>query len=391
MPSKPSADDRPPAFLSAGFRPFFLFAGIYGMAPLALWLTAYAGTGGVPGPLPPVYWHGHEMLFGFAAAAACGFLLTAVPNWTRTPGLKGFNLGLLALLWVAGRVAFWFGWPLGPVPVAIIDLSLIPALAVVVGGRLVAAGLRRNYVFLGLLGLLFAGNLLMHLQAAGLASATAGTGLRLGVYGFVLMLALIGGRIVPNFTGGALRSLGLKVEATTPPIVEKLVIAGLLAAIIADLAVGTVPGKVTAVLQLLASAALLVRMRHWQTRRILGLPIVWVLHLGHLWLAAGFALLGLSGLTGHPGESAALHALTAGAIGTMVLAVMTRAALGHTGRKIHASNPIVAAYLLVSLGTLFRVLTPYLGVPAIVTGGILWALAFAVFTVVFWPILTLKR
>lgn len=391
MTPEKSTDKNPPAFLSAGFRPFFLFAGIYGMAPLVFWLTVFGGAGHVPGPLPPVYWHGHEMLFGFAAAAVCGFMLTAVPNWTRTPGLTGIKLGLLAALWVAGRIAFWFGWPIGPVPVAIIDLSLIPALAIVLGVRIVAAGLRRNYIFLGLLGLLFTGNLLMHLQAAGITSATAETGLRLAVYGIVLMLALISGRIVPNFTGGPLRSLGVKEEATTPAIVEKLVVASLLVAIIADLADESVPDNVTAALQLLVSAALFVRMRHWQTLKILSLPIVWVLHLGHFWLAIGFLLLGLSGLTGHPGEDAALHALTAGAVGTMVLAVMTRAALGHTGRKIRASGPIVATYLLVSAGTLLRVLAPYLGTQAIVAGGILWAMAFAVFTVVFWPILTKKR
>ncbi|MHA1598505.1 MAG: NnrS family protein, partial [Alphaproteobacteria bacterium] len=114
-------------------------------------------------------------------------------------------------------------------------------------------------------------------------------------------------------------------------------------------------------------------------------------HLGHFWLVVGFALLGLSSLTGHPGEGAALHALTAGAIGTMILAVITRAALGHTGRSLQVTRPIVVAYVLVSAGALVRISAPYLGFQAVLIGGVLWTLAFAIFTVVFWPILTRPR
>ncbi|MBT3238187.1 MAG: NnrS family protein [Rhodospirillaceae bacterium] len=368
-----------------------MFAGLYGMAPMVFWLMVSSGEGYVPGPLPPIYWHGHEMLFGFAIAAVCGFMLTAVPNWTRTPPVAGPVLMVLAGLWLAGRIAFWVGWDLGAMPVAVIDLMLIPALGIVAGGRIISAGLQRNFVFIGLLTVLFASNLLMHLQAIGVTTDTAEMGLRLGIYGFVLLVTLIAGRIVPNFTSGALRMDAVPAEASTPPAIEKLVVLTLLAAIVADLAGDAVPQMVTAAMQLLASASLLVRMRNWQTLKTLGQPIVWVLHLGHLWLVVGFALLGLSGIIGHPGEGAALHALTAGAIGTMILAVMTRAALGHSGRQLHASKPIVVAYVLVSIGALLRVLTPYLGFQAVIVGGVLWTLAFVIFTIAFWPILTRPR
>ncbi|MHA1597585.1 MAG: NnrS family protein, partial [Alphaproteobacteria bacterium] len=302
MHSETSTDRRLPVFFSAAFRPFFLFAGLYAMAPLIFWLTVSGGDATVPGPLAPSYWHGHEMLFGFAIAAACGFLLTAVPNWASSAPVTGVELAILVGLWLVGRIAFWFGWPLGPGLVAALDLALLPALAVIVGRRIVAAGLRRNYVFLGLLGILFTGNLLMHLQAIGVTEDTAGTGIRLGIYGLVLLLALIGGRIVPNFTSGALRAAGKSVEASTPPGIEKLVVISLLIAIIADLAGDAIPGGLLTVSRLLAAVALLLRMRNWQTGEILDQPIVWVLHLGHLWLVVGFALLGMSTLTGQPGE-----------------------------------------------------------------------------------------
>ncbi|NQV47332.1 MAG: NnrS family protein [Rhodospirillaceae bacterium] len=392
------SDTHPAAFLSIGFRPFFLFAGIYGVIPVIVWLLTYGGVMDLPGPLAPMLWHGHEMIFGFGVAAATGFLLTAVPNWTGTPPVQGPVLAGLAALWLAGRAVMWVGWPLGGFFVAALDLALIPAVAIVAGRRIASTGAGRNYVFLGLLAILFAGNLLMHLEAAGLAENTAATGLRIGVYGFALLITLIGGRVIPNFTANALKAAGNTAPVASHPTVEKLVVIGVLTATIAGITLES-PNFIIGATALTAAALLAFRMRHWQTLHTRHQPILWVLHLGHIWLVIGFALMGLAALGGPVGESAAIHALTAGAMGTMILAMMTRAALGHTGRQVIASAPIVVSYAMASLGAILRVLAtvgealigpsgPGLMIAA---GGILWMLAFAIFTIVFWPILTGPR
>lgn len=393
--------DNTMAFMSAGFRPFFLFAGVYAVAPLFAWLWAFLGDGETPGDFAPSYWHSHEMVFGFVVAAVTGFLLTAVPNWTRTRPFKGLPLFLLVGVWVLGRLAMWFGWPLGPHFVAVVDLAMIPLLTLYIGRRLVAHNVRRNYIVLGILSILFVANLMMHLEAMGLLADSAGFGLNMGIYGTAILLTLISGRVIPGFTANALRRGGLDVEAGTPTPVTRLVIFLVVLAALFDLfapdagparfAAGGVAG--------LAALALLVRMRQWHSLKTLGDPIVWILHVGHFWLVLAFALLALATFSDGLTRDAGLHALSAGAFGTMIMAMMTRAALGHSGREIKASPAIALAYVMVIIGALLRVVASvtqlYLAGDGynmmIGASGLLWAGAFAIFSVVFWPILTRPR
>ena len=388
-------------FFSGGFRPFFMFAGLYGTFPLVMWIAAYFGEVSLPGPMIPFYWHGHEMVFGFGAAGLAGFLLTAVPSWTSTPPLKGLPLAGLAGLWVLGRVAMWGGWGLGVWPVALADIALLVALTTVIGSRVIACGQRRNYPLAALVAILLVANVLMHLETLGLTENSAATGLRLGVYVFCILVALIGGRVIPAFTSNVLKMRGDMTEVISSPLLQKLVLISLPTAIILDLAAGdTGPWRTVAgIIAVITGLILVLRMRRWRLMKVLDEPILWILHMGHAWLAIGFILKGLADLTNLIAPGDAIHALSAGAMGTMIMAMMTRASLGHTGRPLKASPAIVVAYVLIILGALLRTVGPSLDAvfggldvgTIIATGGVMWVSGFVLFSVVYWPILTGPR
>jgi len=389
------------ALFSAGFRPFFLFAGLYGTFPLVIWIAALAGEASLPGPMSAFAWHGHEMIFGFGVAGLAGFLLTAVPSWTSTPPVKGLPLVGLAVLWVIGRTAMWGGWGLGLASVAVADLALLLALTAILGAKVIACGQARNYPLVALVVTLLVANAMMHAETLELLENSAATGLRLGVYVFCLLVALIGGRVIPAFTTNVLKARGDATHVASLATVEKLTGPILVLAIVLDLALPDAGSGRTAagMVAVIAGLVLVVRMARWRLVKILNEPILWILHMGHVWLALGFILKGLADVTGliNPGD--AIHAFSAGAMGTMIMAMMTRAALGHTGRPMKAPPFIVLAYVLVLGGALLRVFGPALaGLFAgdlestiIAIGGLMWVGGFAVFSVIFWPILTGPR
>lgn len=381
-----------PLFFAAGFRPFFLFAGIQAVVALPLWLAVYVGGVDLHLPFAATIWHGHEMVFGFAAAAVGGFLLTAVPNWTNSHHVSGRPLMVLFGLWLAGRVAFTLSGILPPLVVAVVDLAYLPVLAVLLAKPLIAAGKARNIVFLPILALFLLANGLVH-AGAFLGLGDPLRGVYLGMALLLVMIAIVGGRIIPSFTQNWLRMQGRPVELRPIGWIEKggaqgsVLLAGVLTAL--------VPASPAAGAVLLAAATIhLVRLSRWHGLRTLSNPILWVLHLGYLWLVIGLALLGAASFVAALPMSAAVHALTAGCIGTMVLGVMSRAALGHSGRPLDVAKATVAAYGLLSVGTVLRVAAPL--VPAAQmglthAGGTLWALAWLLFVVVYFPIVTRPR
>lgn len=364
--------------LGFGFRPFFALAGLYGVLSVALWLLMWTGTLAVVPALPPSWFHAHEMLFGFAGAAMGGFLLTAVPNWTGQGPVRGGALLLLVLAWLAGRTAMLLSGTLDPRLVAVADLLFFPLLAAFQAPAIVARSARRNLIFVLILAALLAANLGVHLEALGVA-ATARWGLHLGLNVFVLAVTLVGGRVVPAFTQGGLKAQGIPTAIEPLPRLDAAAIFSVAAMMIAeaagapDFAVGALAG--------LAALTALARLLHWRGHQTLRWPLLWVLHLGMAWLVAGLALKAAAGF-GFVSEVAALHALGAGAIGTMILAVMTRATLGHTGRELVAAPGSWLAYLCVSAGALARVAAAFLPdvqVPLTVAGGALWTAGFALF------------
>lgn len=337
---------------------------------MPLWLIA------IEGGLPLTSaWHGHEMLFGFAAAALAGFLLTAVPNWTSRPPLRGLPLAGLGLVWLAGRVAMLSGvfvW---------VDLLFLPLLAIVVAIAIVGARNARNYPVPVMAAVLAALNGWYHAGATD--RALSATTLLLAA-----MIALIGGRIVPLFTQNALRAAGRPaIICATPRRLRQLAVPSVLLVLATDILFAE--PLVRGIAALAAAVVLFLAMARWQSWQTRHLPIVWILHVGYFWLPLGLLLVGLADLGAGIESKTALHALGANAIGIMILAVASRAALGHAGRPLVTPRLTVAAYGLVIAGGLVRVLFPFGA--GLMLAGALWALGYAVFAIDYWPILTRPR
>jgi len=388
MPTERSISSSWPAVLGYGFRPFFLLAGIHAATAIPIWLMSLQGFGPLSAPVPALAWHAHELLFGFIVAAVAGFLLTAVPSWTASRGYAGAPLLGLAFLWIAGRLVTTFPSSLTAGMVALIDLAFIPILALTILPALIRSGNRRNFVFIGMLAGLFASNLHFHL-----AGAATSEPLHLGINIILLMVAIIGGRTLPAFTSSGLKQRGIDISIRRHPWLDIAALAATLAVVIIDVVSSAT--IVAAVAATVAAALLALRMARWQGHRTLHEPIIWVLHVAYAWLPIGLALKA-AWLFGAPIPSASwLHALTAGAFSTMILAVMSRAALGHTGRELVAPGLIVMAYYLVGVAALMRVFGPMLFADAwrfwMMASGSLWSLAFILFVVVYAPILCRPR
>jgi uncharacterized protein involved in response to NO len=382
-----------PALFSAGFRPFFLCAAAWATLAIPLWLLTFAGTVELPSRLAPTTWHVHEMVFGYAAATVAGFLLTAIPNWTGRLPLQGGPLIGLVLLWLAGRLAVLVSARAGgPVLAAIADLLFPAAFVAVVAREIVVGRNWRNLPMVGALALLLVGNALVHAEALGWwASAAAGN--RLGIATLLMLITLVGGRIVPSFTRNWLAKALPGAALPTPFDTFDRTVMGLTALALAVWVVWP-DGPAAAPTALGAGVALAARLARWRGGGTWREPLVLVLHLGYGWLALGFVLLGASEYIAWLPTTAALHALTAGAIGTMTLAVMTRASLGHTGHALTAGRGTVAIYTLVTLAALLRLLAPLGGsayLELLCVAGLAWSGAFGLFAILYGPTLMRPR
>jgi uncharacterized protein involved in response to NO len=379
------------ALFEYGFRPFFLLVGLHGALVIPMWVAVVLGWFSLPVGME-VSWHAHQMIYGFVAAGLAGFLLTAVPSWTGEPARRGTPLVILAAVWLIGRVATTFPSVFSPPLTALLDLAFVPALASLVIGPLLAARKARNLVLLVPLALFWIGDALMHAEFLGLSEETAGIGARLGIYVMLLMITIIGGRIVPSFTGNALRASGLMIEPRQFASLDRASMMSMALLLVCEASTGM--SRLTGAAALLAAIFNGLRLAGWRGERTLTSPILWILHLGYAWLVFGLFLKAIAALTDVIPETAALHALTAGAMGTMLLAVMSRAGLGHTGRALRAHPATVVSYVLVSIAALLRItasLLPELYSKLLVGSGIAWTLAFVLFLFVYGPILTTAR
>lgn len=372
------------ALFSAGFRPFFLLAAAWSAFALPLWLCVYTGEIVLPSALPPTLWHVHEMVFGFASATIAGFLLTAIPNWTGRLPLAGGPLAMLAALWLAGRFAIMFSGTIGPLAAAIIDLSFPAVFIGVIARELIAGRNWRNLPMLVALALLLCGSALVHLEATGMAG-TAPLGNRLGLGTILMLIALVGGRIVPSFTRNWLAKV--RPGGSLPAPAGRLDMAALLFTLAGLAAWVAAPDSAAAPwLELTAGLAVAVRLSRWCGLSTFSEPLVFILHLGYGWLALGLLLLGFNGIHAVLPVTAALHALTVGAVGTMTLAVMTRATLGHSGRALVARQGTQAIYVLITLAAVARLAAPLAGAHALVLtwiAGGAWSAAFALFALLY--------
>ncbi|WP_442756165.1 NnrS family protein [Methylocystis sp. JAN1] len=380
------------SFLSAGFRPFFLSAALWAAVALPLSIAYFEMAADLPTRFSPSIWHPHEMAFGFGGAVVAGFLLTAIPNWTGRMPLQGAPLAGLVALWFLGRIAVFFSAS-APAPlVAALDLAFPASFLLVVAREIVTGRNWRNLPMVAALAFLFVGNMLTHLDAMNLA-ATGVLGSRVGVATLAMLVALIGGRITPSFTRNWLaKTLPGAVEPAPFGALDRFALATTLLALIAWV---TFPDtRPTAILQIIAGAALFARLMRWRGASTGAEPLLFVLHLGYGWLALGLLLMGANEFLSVTDPTAPLHALTAGAIGTMTLAVMTRATRGHTGRALIADRGTVAIFVAVTLAAALRVGAPFTGeyyfVSLAVAAG-LWSLAYALFALLYFGMLTGPR
>lgn len=389
----PGAGSEPFGLWGRAFRPFFLGLAIYGALGVPWWTLAWLGRLPAPSWLVPMWWHGHEMIFGFAAAAIAGFLLTASPVWTGGPALTGAPLTALVALWVGGRIALaGAGW-LPAWLVAAVDLAFLPAVALAVVRTLWGSGRTGNYALVGVVLALAAANGFMHADALGLVPGAAGRALRFAVDGVVVLILVIGGRITPAFTQNALRLQGLEQTVRSPPWLNALAIGAAGALALATLVAGRT--HLSGLLAALAGLAVAARLAGWQTWHTRSDPLLWSLHAGSAWIVAGLLLVGASDLGTSIPPAAGLHALTAGAMGSTILAVMTRVGLGHTGRPLELPGGVVWCYVLVYGAATARVAAAFFPAQGqrtlLLVSGLAWAAAFGLFAVRYWPILTTLR
>jgi uncharacterized protein involved in response to NO len=380
-----------PPILRGGFRPFFFGGALWAVGALVLWICSLAGALDLPSAFDPLAWHRHEMLFGFVGAVIAGFLLTAIPNWTGRLPIAGAPLAGLFGLWVAARAAVLVSAKTGPLIALVLDAGFYLTLAAV-AAREVLAAKNRNLPIV-LLVLLFGGaDVADHAARAGwLADDMAGV--RAAITLVVVMISLIGGRIVPSFTRNWLAKRGVKHGLPGQPSrydLATIAVTGtaLLAWTIAPM------NRIVGFALVAAGLMQAVRLTRWGGLRAISDPLVFILHVGYFWVPAGLLLLGASVLGESIPRSAAIHALTAGAMGTMTIAVMTRATLGHTGRALRADGATVLLYVLITAGVLLRLCASMAMIDymlAMHLSALAWGGAFLGFAIIYGRILFSAR
>ncbi len=375
---------------AAGFRPAFLAAGLAAFVLVPVWAAVYVYGATLPCPWPPTLWHAHEMVFGFIGAAMAGFLLTAVPNWTGQRGVAGAPLAALFAAWLGARVAVatasW--WPAGVV--AALDLAFFPLLAWLLAPSLLKTG-NRNWRLLLVLGALTICDAVFHFELLRGDAAAAMRAILVAIDLVLVLVTVIGGRIVPAFTAGALRGEGVAMR-TFPGVGPAAIVAMAAVAVVDAIDPG---GRVAAVTAGAAALVQAIRLAQWRSGRTLSKPLVWVLHLGYAWIPLGLALKCAALLGGYAVAAFWVHALTVGALATMILGVITRAALGHSGRALEPDPRTVIAYALLLFAGLVRVFgfafLPLAYPVVILIAAFLWTCAFALFLWVYVPILLSPR
>lgn len=376
-----------PQILGYGFRPFFLSAAVFAALAMGVWIGALAGGWDLPAGFSPVAWHVHEFLWGYLTAVVAGFMLTAVPNWTGRLPIVGWPLAFLWSGWLIGRLAVLFS---GFMPLSLaagLDLLFLALLIFMLGREIVAGRNWRNLKVLAMVGLLFTANAIFHAENILDLDPVGGYGLRLGLGSAILLIAVVGGRIIPSFTRNWLVR---RPPGRLPAPFGKLDQISIGLSALALLSWVVLPEhSASGVLLLLAGITNALRLARWAGWRTLGETLVTILHLAYFFVPLGFVLVGLSVLwpEGVP-RSAALHAWTAGAILLMTLAVMTRASLGHSGMPLAADSRITAIYALGTGAALTRITAGFLPgeVWLLDLAGLLWVLSFLVFAAVYAPL-----
>lgn len=384
--SKPSYTGH--AFLSAGFRPMFLLGCAWAAIAMALWL-AYMISGNDPlSHFDAVDWHAHELLFGFGSAILCGFLFTAIPNWTGRLPISGTPLAALTALWLLGRLTVTFGQSLSVTLTGLIDVGFLAAICAIIAREILAGKNWRNTPVLLICTVFMVANAVFHIDAASGSFAASGIGFRLGISALIMLIGLIGGRVIPSFTRNWLAKQGPDNLPTPFNQYDKITLLISAATLILWTAAPDTP--VTGVALLLSGALHITRLTRWSGLRALRETLVIILHIGYAFVPVGYLMLGVA--TFRPDiipYAAGIHAWTAGAVAVMMLAVMTRASLGHTGRPLKAGWREGLIYIAAITAAITRIWASLIDAPvwALHLSATAWMLAFGAFCVFYGKLL----
>jgi uncharacterized protein involved in response to NO len=377
-----------PMLFAYGFRPFFLAAGLWATFGILLWLPQYFGAITLPMTFSALDWHIHEMLYGYVAASVAGFLLTAIPNWTGRLPVNGWPLAALVMLWLAGRAAILLSGAIGGLAAAVIDVTFLAALAAIAAREIIAGKNWRNLRVLIVLGVLIAGNIVFHAEV--LLIGNANYGVRIAIGAVILLISLIGGRIVPSFTGNWLTRNNPGRRPAPFSRFDMITVATSAFTLVVWIAKPS--SIITGTLLLAAGALQSARLARWAGDRAFTDRLILVLHVGYLFVPLGFLLIGASAFADSIPSTAGIHAWAAGAIGLMTLAVMTRATLGHTGRPLEANVITQAIYALVLAAAVTRVAAALSGSMALLhAAGALWIAGFGGFALAYGPLLVRRK
>jgi uncharacterized protein involved in response to NO len=382
---------RLPAVLEYGFRPMFLLAGSWAIIALALWLAMFFGYVQLPTRFDQAAWHVHEMVFGFMMAAATGFLLTAIPNWTGRLPVRGLRLAVLGGLWLLGRLACLISADMRVWLAIVADLAFPTALLAVAAREIITGRDWRNWPITAPLALLIFADLLMHLESLGFA-VPVGLGWRLAVAAPILLISVIGGRIIASFTRNWLFKRNSPYLPSPQNMLDTTAVGVLAAALI--LWAFLPEHRVIGALLILAALLNAARFSRWRGTATWGEKLLFILHVGYTWLVLGVLLLGVSIFNIDVPLASAIHALTAGAIAVMILAVMPRVTLGHTGRELTANRATVVVFVLINVAAVARVCASWhteLVAILLVIAGLCWIVAFGLFELFYGPMLLTRR
>ncbi|WP_027329448.1 NnrS family protein [Marinimicrobium agarilyticum] len=381
------------ALLCYPFRPFFILTGLYAIVVVLAWVGFLFGGWPLPLGWSPLQWHSHEMIYGFVTAATAGFLLTAMCNWTGAPPLQGKGLLALVMLWLAGRLVFWFaGWLPGWL-VAAVDLAFLPVVAIYAARVLLRYGNKRNLILVAVLAALTVGNLLMHLGFSGGSMHWLKLGQGLGLDIITLMIVVIAGRITPAFTANWLRGQGEPAER----VVKSTTVTGLAmasVALLAVLALLPLPAWCEALAALFAGGVNALRLYQWRGWLAWREPLLWILHLAYGWVVLALLLRGVSGFYPAIPDTLWQHSLALGGIGTLILGVMSRVAVGHTGRPMKLPPYGRLMIWAIIAATVLRLLAANQWIDyriGVTLSALSWILAFSLFVVLYAPMLTQPR
>ncbi|MDN7125822.1 NnrS family protein [Pseudidiomarina sp. 1APP75-27a] len=379
--------------LRQAFRPMFLLGATFSALAMMLWLWVLSGSIQLPVFGDVMFWHSHEMIFGFVAAIIVGFLLTAVQNWTGLRATHGKALGILTLVWLLGRLGLLFGAFLPPIVPIVIDLAFLPLAAVLLAMPLISVKQQRNLFFVPVLLLLALCNALMYYGHMTGRFDLQQVGSQNAVILITLLMAIVGGRVLPMFTAN-----GTMTEKVQPIVwLDRLSLGSLwliFALQITQLS-SLLSGTVMAALYAVAAVLLAIRCARWKIWITWRVPLLWSFHLAYWFLPVGLGLFALHHATGEVSVSTAIHALTVGAMGNMILSMLARVSLGHSGRPLQPKKIMSVAFLLVFVAALLRVFAAWLWPQDtyhwyLYAGGA-WVLAYLIYVVVYLPILTLPR